>query len=85
MKSIKNNINDTIQDIKTMTSETYTLAPIDVMFDITFTPEELYYKYLIANGQDVSFDEAMSYLEVTVTDDSIYSNITIRNKITSII
>ena len=58
-----------------MTSETYPLAPIDVYFDISFTPEELYYTNLLASDSDVenAFDKDWSYLEVTIADNSIYS------------
>lgn len=38
MTTIKNQMNDSINNIKTMTSETYPQYPIDVYFDLSFTP-----------------------------------------------
>ena len=38
MKQIKSNFDTFITEIKTMTSETYPLNPVDVYFDLSFTP-----------------------------------------------
>ena len=38
MKQLKQQLNGAIQQIKTMTTETYPLAPIDVCFTPSFTP-----------------------------------------------
>ena len=53
MSTIKYNINVNINNIKTMTSETYPLNPVDV--------------YYLDN----------SYLEITISDNSIFSNVVI--------
>lgn len=85
MRDFKQNLNNWISNIKTMTSETYPLMPIPVNFDLSFTPSQLFYDNLVANDGDSSFDRTKSYLEITVADNSIYSTITIMNKIVSII
>ena len=71
--SIKTTLNDSIVLIKTMTSETYPLKPVDVVFDISFTPQQLFYDKLVENGGNSSFDTEYSYLEVTITENSVYS------------
>lgn len=38
MLRLKQDLNNSIMNIKTMTSETYPLSPIDVYFDLSFTP-----------------------------------------------
>lgn len=85
MTIIKEQLNREINTIKTMTSETYPLYPIDVYFDLTFTPTQLYYDSLVTNNGNCEFDYNNSYLEVTIADNSIFSNIVIANKIESII
>jgi len=78
-------LNNSIQKIKTMTSETYPLKPIDVCFDITFTHQQLFYNSLVENNGDSSFDAKNSYLEVTITDNSIYSTTSLVNQIQKIV
>jgi len=60
-----------------MTSETYPLQAIDVNFDVSFTPSQLYYNMLVENNGDVTNDLSCSYLEITIADNTLYSNITI--------
>ena len=85
MTTIKNNLNVNINNIKTMTSETYPMYPIDVYFDLSFTPSQLYYDKLVLNDGNCEFDEANSYLEITISDNSIFSNVVIANKVRNII
>ena len=85
METIKANLNQNINNIKTMTSETYPLYPVDVYFDLTFTPSQLYYDQLVANAGNTEFDSSNSYLEVTISDNSIFSTIVIANKVQQII
>ena len=77
MSTIKYELNVNINNIKTMTSETYPLNPIDVYFDLTFTPSQLYYDKLVKNDGNSAFDTTNSYLEVTISDNSIFSNVVI--------
>ena len=60
-----------------MTSETYPLYPIEVYFDLSFTPSQLYYDNLVQNEGKCDFDLRNSYLEVTISDNSIFSNVVI--------
>lgn len=85
MDTIKHNLNTNINNIKTMTSEIYPLYPIDVYFDISFTPSQLYYDLLLQNEGSSSFDYTKSYLEVTISDNSIFSNTVIAGKVQAII
>ena len=85
MKQIKSNFDTFITQIKTMTSETYPLNPVDVYFDISFTPSQLYYNNLVAAAGNCEFDVSNSYLEVTISDNSIFSNIVIARKVENII
>ena len=85
MATIKYNLNVYIDNIKTMTSETYPLTPIDVYFDLSFTPSQLYYDSLVTNGGNCEFDMNNSYLEITISDNSIFSNVVIAKKIEDII
>ena len=64
-----------------MTSETYPLNPIDVYFDITFTPIELY----LENITIPTYDDNFSYLEITMQDNGIYSNTAVTNQVIQII
>lgn len=80
-ESLKNSLNNDIKAIKTMTSETYPLKPIDMYFDLSFTPEELFKEGLAANNGNSSFDASNSYLEVTIADNSIYSTTQVMNSI----
>lgn len=83
--NFKVSLNNAISEIKTMTSETYPLKPIDVYFDISFTPNELYYKNLVENDGSNIADVSNSYLEVTMADNSVFSNTTILNSVAQII
>lgn len=85
MSTIKYNINVNINNIKTMTSETYPLNPVDVYFDLSFTPSQLYYDKLVQNGGNCEFDLDNSYLEITISDNSIFSNVVIAQKVEDII
>lgn len=85
MTTIKDNMNESINNIKTMTSETYPQYPIDVYFDLTFTPMQLYYDQLVSNEGNCEFDASNSYLEITISDNSIFSNVVIANKVKNII
>lgn len=82
---MKADLNNSISQIKTMTSETYPLSPVNVYFDISFTPDELYYTELTAHGGDNSFDSSMSYLEVTIADNTVYSTTQVLNNVAQII
>lgn len=81
--TLKQSLNNEITQIKTMTSETYPLAPVDVYFDISFTPLELYYENLKQADADNenAFDANWSYLEITIADNSIYSTTQVNNYI----
>lgn len=79
MDTIKKNLNKQIANIKTMTTETYPLEPIDVHFDVTFTPIDEYTK-LVSSG-NVDSDKDNSYLEVVVSDNTTYSTVQIINQI----
>lgn len=68
-----------------MTSETYPLVPIDVCFDISFTPPEIYRSMLSSTGGDCTSDLSNSYLEVTVSDNSIYSNTLMLDNVVNVI
>lgn len=81
---LKADLNNQIAQIKTMTSETYPLAPVEVYFDISFTPEQMFYESLVEK-KNSSDDANKSYLEVTVADNSIYSTTSILNSIAQII
>ncbi len=87
--TLKSKLNESIVQIKTMTSETYPLSPVDVYFDISFTPTKLYYDMLTSNSDsnqpENSFDKDWSYLEVTIADNSIYSTTQVLNSIAAII
>ena len=85
MKIMKQDIDLQLNTIKTMTSEAYPLKPIDVYFDLSFTPSQLYYDNLVKDDGSCLFDATNSYLEVTISDNSIFSNISIANKVESII
>lgn len=85
MLRLKQDLNSSIINIKTMTSETYPLSPIDVYFDLSFTPSQLFYDNLVKNRGSSAFDETKSYLEVTISDNSIYSNVMVTNKVAEII
>ena len=82
--SLKSDLNNQIAQIKTMTSETYPLAPIEVYFDISFTPSELYYENLVKD-ENSAFDATNSYLEVTIADNIIYSTTSMLNMVSDII
>lgn len=82
---LKSQLNNAIVQIKTMTSETYPLAPINVYFDISFTPDELYYTELAAYNGDSSFDSTLSYLEVTIADNTVFSTTQVLNNVAKII
>ena len=79
MDTIKKNLNKQIANIKTMTTETYPLEPINVHFDVTFTPIDEYTR-LISSG-NVDSDKDNSYLEVVVSDNTTYSTVQIINQI----
>ena len=79
MDTIKKNLNKQIANIKTMTTETYPLDPIDVLFDITFTPIDEYTQLVI--GNNIAADKDNSYLEVVVSDNTTYSTTQIINQI----
>ena len=87
--TLKKQLNTSISQIKTMTSETYPLSPINVYFDLSFTPLELYYtmmqQNISANKIESEFDKDLSYLEITIADNSIYSTTQLLNSIASII
>ena len=85
MTTVKDSLNNNINQIKTMTSETYPLYPIEVYFDLTFTPSQLYYDNLVENDGKCEFDVNNSYLEVTISDNSIFSNVVIAQKVQNII
>ena len=64
-----------------MTSETYPLKPIDMMFDVTFTPEDIYLEMLKSNNGKCENDLSNSYLEITIADNALYSTTTIMNSV----
>ena len=82
---IKTSLNNSIALIKTLTSETYPLKPIDVVFDLTFTPIEIYYEKLAENAGNTAFDDEYSYLEVTITENSVYSTTSLVGQIEKIV
>ena len=84
MKDLKSTLNTTIQQIKTMTVETYPLKPIEVHFIPSFTPQQLFYDNLVDNGNAL-FDVGKSYIEITVSDNIIYSSMSIRDKVLNIL
>jgi hypothetical protein len=54
-----------------MTTETYPLDPINVYFDITFTPIDEYTALIQQNN--IIADAENSYLEIVVSDNTTYS------------
>lgn len=84
IQSKKKTINDAVNGIKTMTAELYPLAPVDVYFNLTFTPEQMFYETCL-NSNSTDVDEEYSYLEITMSENSMYSNIQIVQRVTNII
>ena len=71
-------------ELKTMTTEVYIQQPVTMMYDISFTPDDLYYNNLTLND-DTTFDTAYSYLEITMSDNSVYNSTSIKTSVAKII
>ena len=72
----KKTIDADLTSIKVLTSEMVYLDPIDVYFEICAAPVRRALDYL---DTDSVFDSANeSYLEITVADNTIYSNTAIK-------
>jgi len=82
---LKSTYDSEIADIKTLTTETYPLKPIDMVFDISFTPEEIYRQMLEDNDGKCTSDLSNSYLEVTIADNAVYSTTMVMNNVLNII
>lgn len=84
IKFVKESFDKNANEIKTMTTETYIQKPVPVIYDISFTPDDLFYKKLVEN-ETSHFDTDYSYLEITMSDNSLYNSTIIRNNIAKII
>lgn len=83
LKVVKNNYIEDIQKIKTLTSELVFLEPIDVKFALCAAPEDVALSYL---HESSVFDiDGETYLEVTVSDNTIYVSAQIQNQIEKLI
>lgn len=72
----KKTIDADLTSIKVLTSEMVYLDPIDVYFEICAAPVRRALEYL---DTDSVFDsENESYLEITIADNTIYSNTAIK-------
>ena len=72
----KKTIDADLTSIKVLTSEMVYLDPIDVYFDICAAPVRRALDYLDTDSVFDSTNE--SYLEITVADNTIYSNTAIK-------
>ena len=72
----KKTIDADLTSIKVLTSEMVYLDPIDVYFEICAAPVRRALDYLDTDSVFDSTNE--SYLEITVTDNTIYSNTAIK-------
>lgn len=82
-------INTRVQNIKMLTQQPVYVKPLDVYFAISAedaaSAREKYFGNTSPNN-DSSFDpDNKSYLEVTINDDILYSNVDIKNQIVTVI
>ena len=72
----KKKLDEDLNSIKVMTAEMVFVEPLNVQFAICAAPLQVAYKYL---AKDAMFDEKNeNYLEITISDNSLYSNTSIK-------
>lgn len=74
-------INRALNPVKTMTTEIRVVKPVLVRFEICANPDKDYIRQMYIDGQNI-FDEGCdSYLEITASDDAIYTNSNIQKQV----
>lgn len=74
-------INRALNPVKTMTTEIRVVKPVIVRFELCANPDKDYVKSVYIDGQN-TFDEGVdSYIEVTASDDAIYTNSNIQKQV----
>lgn len=75
----KQKLDEDLTAIKVLTSEMVFVDPVSYMFALCAAPMERAMKYLV---DDSTFDaDGETYLEVTISDNSLYSNTSIKVQI----
>lgn len=78
----KKKLDEDLNSIKVMTAEMVFVEPLDVQFAICAAPLQVAYKYL---AKDAIFDQNdENYLEITISDNSLYSNTSIKVQVQQI-
>ena len=78
----KKKLDEDLNSIKVMTAEMVFVEPLNVQFAICAAPLQVAYKYL---AKDAMFDEKNeNYLEITISDNSLYSNTSIKVQVQQI-
>ena len=75
-------INRALNPVKTMTTEIRVVKPVIVRFEICANPDPEYVRKMYLGNMYSTFDEGCdSYLEITVSDDMIYTNTSVQRRV----